>query len=96
MNYEWDENKRISNLKKHGLNFEEVKYVFESSPSITLNSKGNYGEERFFTIGLLANVVVVIVHTKRNETTRIISFRHANRKEREVYYGNCKNDKRGD
>ena len=90
MEFEWDENKRIANLKKHGIDFAEVENVFEDECKITfLDNREDYGEERLITIGLVQNVLIVtVVYTERNTKTRIISARRAKKQERSLYYGN--------
>jgi uncharacterized DUF497 family protein len=45
MRYEWDERKRLANLKKHGLDFFDADVVFDSSHVITPSHHS--GEERF-------------------------------------------------
>jgi uncharacterized protein len=71
MQLEWDEAKRLTNLAKHGLEFEDV--------------REDYGELRFRAYGLLKGIVVQIVYTPRNESLRIISFRKATDYETEQY-----------
>ena len=46
-----------------------------------------YGEQRFVTIGLLEDVVV-IVHTETDEEIRIISMRGATKHEQKLYFKN--------
>jgi len=89
--FEWDEEKRKTNILKHGLDFREVESVFRDPYRLTMEDTcSGYGEIRFKTIGMLVSkiVVVVVVHTERNEVTRIISLRFATRKERKLYNGN--------
>jgi uncharacterized DUF497 family protein len=51
-----------------------------------LDTKGNYGEDRFIGIGFLKNFVAVVVYTEpEDETTRIISLRKALKHEREQF-----------
>jgi uncharacterized DUF497 family protein len=90
MEFEWDENKRLLNLTKHGIDFADLWSVFEDLHSITLlDNRKDYGEIRQRTMGLIRNVlVVVVIHTQRNSKTRIISARRAKKKEREEYYVN--------
>lgn len=85
--FEWDENKNASNLKKHGISFEEACEIF-NSPILTREDKReNYGEARHISYGILGDVVVAaVVHTDRNDKIRIISARLANRTERRLYY----------
>ena len=51
MNFEWDENKNASNKKKHGIDFNDAKEVFEdknrhNSP----DNREDYGEERWIVL----------------------------------------------
>ena len=91
MKFEWDENKRLSNFKKHGLDFTDIYCVFEDEQAVSFeNISKDFGEYRFITIGCYRNkfCIVVVVYTKRKEKIRIISFRKASKAERRLYYGN--------
>jgi uncharacterized DUF497 family protein len=89
MEYEWDEKKRKSNLAKHRLDFADAWKILESNDAITLKDpKHSQSELRFLTIGYFRDelCVVAVVHTARQKKTRIISFRHANKKERKILW----------
>jgi uncharacterized DUF497 family protein len=88
MIYEWDEKKRLSNIKKHGFDFADAYVVFKDEQAIQIADKRkDYGELRIKTIGKYhKEIIVVIIHTGRKKAVRIISFRRANKKEREAYY----------
>ncbi len=51
----------------------------------------NYGETRWISIGQITlisqdkNVIIVVVHTQRNQVIRLISARKANERERKRY-----------
>ena len=83
--YEWDEAKARQNFAKHGLRFEDVDRVFSGHCVTFEDDRFDYGEERLITLGLLAGRVVLIAHSPRDEGTRIISMRKANRREQEIY-----------
>lgn len=84
--YEWNETKNRANISKHGLSFEDANIVF-SGPCVTFeDTRHDYDEKRFITLGPLAGRVVVIAHTSRDENTRVISMRKANIREQEIYY----------
>ena len=53
------------------------------------HSENNPGEDRIQTIRLVGKVLFV-VYTERKEAWRLISVRIANKKEKRLYYGNCK------
>jgi uncharacterized DUF497 family protein len=83
---EWDEAKNASNFAKHGLRFEDAKWVLSSPASITFeDDRFDYGELRLVTMGLLEGRLVVIAHTPRGRVTRIISMRKGNRREEKVF-----------
>jgi uncharacterized DUF497 family protein len=90
MRFEWDENKNRSNRKKHGISFALAKEVFADPFCLTIPDSTVRGDERFWTIGRLENlVIVVVVHATRDERgeeiTRIISARKATPRERTYY-----------
>jgi len=84
---EWDERKRRENLHKHGLDFADAEEVLNSRYRMDVPVVRR-GEQRTlsiaYSLGHLA--VLVMVHTDRGGTPRIISFRRASRLEREAYY----------
>lgn len=86
MRLSWDETKRQSNLKKHGLDFAMAGEVLASRFRLEIDIVRN-GEARVqsisYALGFLA--VLTVVHTGRDGATRIISFRRASTIEREMY-----------
>jgi len=86
MLFEWDEAKSNRNLKERGLDFENAAMIFDSPVHIALDDRKDYGEDRFIALGAVDDVVLVVVYTDRGEVRRIISARHANRKERELWH----------
>jgi len=85
--FEWDGAKARANLKKHRVSFEEATTVFGDPLAITIESTVPSTEKRYVTIGHCAtgDVVIVVVHTDRNDRIRIISARPASRAERRQY-----------
>ena len=84
--FEWDEAKRRSNLRRHGIDFAEVAAVFANAPVTELDARYDYGERRFVTLGLLKGAVVVIAHTEEEDVIRIISARRALKHEEIKYF----------
>ena len=75
--FSWDEAKRRSNLKKHGIDFRDAAKIFDG-PLVTVeDTRENYGEPRFIALGLLDGLVVSFVYTEREDQIRIISIRKA-------------------
>jgi uncharacterized DUF497 family protein len=88
MKFEWDDEKNRGNIVKHGLDFNDAPEVFDGPIVERLDTRFDYSEERWIAIGLLRNVlcVVVIYSELTSSTVRIISFRKADKYEREAYY----------
>jgi uncharacterized DUF497 family protein len=45
-----------------------------------------YGERRFVTLGMLAGIVVSIVHTENEHEIRVMSFRKASKRESQIHF----------
>jgi uncharacterized DUF497 family protein len=85
--FEWDPAKTEANESKHGVSFAEAMTVFGDSLSLTgYDPDHSDDEDRFVTMGMSAEGRLLIVsHTDRGETIRIISSREASRGERKDY-----------
>ena len=77
MRYCWDEGKRQSNLRDHGLDFVDAQAVFSGLTFTYQDNRFTYGERRFVTLGLLKGIPVSIAHTETDDEIRVISFRKA-------------------
>ena len=87
--FEWDERKRQTNIKKHGIDFADVTGLFYDEESIIIANPEHYVEERCIALGMDAtSKVVVVVHVYRDiDVVRIISARKADPKERRQFTG---------
>jgi uncharacterized protein len=87
LNFAWDPAKAAENLAKHGVSFEEAATVFRDTLSQTgADPDHSVGEERFVTFGLsTGGRLLVVAHTERGDTIRIISAREATPGERTIY-----------
>jgi uncharacterized DUF497 family protein len=84
--FEWDEAKCLANVAKHGFDFVDAVLVFEGDIVTIEDDRFEYEEQRFVTLGLLNGRGVVIVHTEREDVTRIISVRKATKNEERSYF----------
>lgn len=96
MRFEWDEQKRRSNIQKHGFDFRDAWKVFQLPMLVALDERKDYGEDRWIGIGVLNTRVVVLVFTERAEKTiRVISMMKATTYER-IRYEQLLRDQLGD
>jgi uncharacterized DUF497 family protein len=85
--FELDPGKAASNLRKHGVSFEEAASVFKD-PLATVYEDPDHSlrEKRYLTIGTSAQGRLLhIAFADRGERIRIINARKVTRKERELY-----------
>lgn len=82
--FEWDRRKERLNRLKHGVGFEEASTVFEDSNALSIRDEAHSGDEdRYIIIGYsTAGRILVVSHTHRIDTVRIISARRATPRER--------------
>ena len=73
-------------LIKHKINFEDAKNIFLDPNRLEREDKRDYNETRIQVIGIVNQVVLFVVYTKRNGRYRIISARRANKNEQRQYY----------
>ncbi|HTQ59495.1 MAG TPA: BrnT family toxin [Candidatus Solibacter sp.] len=92
--FSWDAHKALSNLKKHGVSFEEAATVFVDPEALDWDDpEQSYSELRDKRLGSsLAGRILIVVYTQRRlkhgqELIRIISARQATLKERKAYAG---------
>lgn len=86
MEIEWGNNKAAANLIKHKIDFEDAKNIFLDTNCLEREDKRDYNETRIQVIGIVNQVVLLVVYTKRNGRYRLISARRANKNERRQYY----------
>ena len=88
MKFEWDERKNKENIRKHGIDFRDAVAMFDHPMLVALDTRKEYGEDRWIGIGLLRVAVAVIVYLEweDEQTIRIISARKATKHESKEYY----------
>ena len=87
LTFRWDGSKAATNVRKHGVSFEEAATVFGDPLSLTIaDTLHSEGEDRFVTMGQsAAGRLLAVVHTERGDAVRIIGARLATRRERRAY-----------
>jgi len=87
MKFEWDPNKARSNLRKHKISFEEAVTALGDTMAATgTDPDHSISEDRHVTFGVSERGrLLVVAHTERGDTVRIISARMASKGERQIY-----------
>lgn len=81
MRITFDPAKRERTLAERGLDMADADKVFAGLCIDIPDERKDYGEQRFLTVGLLMERMVIIVWTPRGGARRIISMRNANERE---------------
>ncbi len=89
--YVWDEAKRKSNLKKHGLDFKDAYLIYENPDKCTYEASRE-DEYRMMDVALavIKGRLLTLVYTERGDDVRVISFRNSSREERKQYEADTK------
>jgi len=92
MKFEWNPDKNKSNVKKHGVDFEEAESVFQDEMALELfDDDHSEDEDRFIIIGISSKTrELTVCHCYKNsgDTIRIISARRATKNEIAIYERN--------
>lgn len=86
--FEWDAQKRLSNIEKHGIDFRQALRAFRDPQSVEYISRGEYAEQRCVLIGLAGNRLITVIYVVRDTKIRIISARAPRREERSLWNAN--------
>lgn len=88
-NFAWDPSKAVSNLRKHGVSFEEAQSVFHDEWALQFfDAEGSETEERYLMLGMSRDSRLLLVcHCESSDTIRLISARKATGNERKHYQG---------
>ncbi len=83
LEFDWDENKRRTNIAKHGIDFFDAIKIFWGN--ILQKQSPKAGEDRILAIGKFGDDFLAVVYVKRGNVIRIISARRAKKYERRAY-----------
>jgi len=89
MRYSWDDAKNRSNIKRHGIAFEDAQRIFDGPTVERVDDRFDYGETRVYAIGLVGGLEITVIYTDRADNERrIISAWRAEPHERRTYWQN--------
>ena len=80
----WDNEKRDRVLRERGIDFEELRFLFEGPTTARRSDRGS--EVRYMAFGFLDNQELAVVCTIRADVCWIITARRANKNERKKYH----------
>ncbi len=82
MKFEWDENKNLENIQKHGTDFNDTIALFYGPMIVNFDDRFDYNEDRLIGVGFMKHIIAIVVFIEKNaDVIRIISARRANKNE---------------
>jgi len=87
MNFDWDQKKAESNLRKHCVSFDEAATVFLDPMAVSgPDPEHSVSEDRYITFGYSRlGRLLAVCHTYRPGAIRIVNARRVTRGERKLY-----------
>jgi len=84
MVFEWDEAKSVTNKSKHGIDFDTAREMWNDSNRVEIQTPYPL-EDRNILISKIGEKLYTAIFTYRGNAIRIISVRHARKKETTLY-----------
>ena len=89
MRYSWDERNNRSNIRRHGIAFDDAKRIFDGPTVEKVDDRFDYGELRVYAVGLVNGLEITVIYTdEENGKRRIISAWRAEPHERRYFWQN--------
>ena len=86
MEFEFDPRKAAVNVAKHDVSFAHAEQALRDPRALTMEDPDAEGEQRMVTLGMDAlGRILMVIHTRREGRTRVISARKASPGERAQY-----------
>ena len=89
MEFTWDPDKNLVNIRRHAIGFADASRIFEGPTVERVDDRYEYGEIRVYAIGLVNGIEITVIYTDRGDDKRhIISAWRAEPHERRYYWQN--------
>ena len=65
MRFTWDPAKNVSNVRRHGISFEDAARIFDGPTVERTDDRFDYGEVPVYAIGLVNGLEITVIHRPR-------------------------------
>ena len=90
MRLTWDAAKNRANVQRRGVSFADAARIFDDPTVERLDDRLDYGEARYYAIGLVEDVEFTVIYTDRSDDERrIISAWRSEPAERRYFWRNA-------
>ncbi len=85
--FEWNDDKRLLAIEKHGIDFTDAIRIFDGRPTTYAPSSQNHpDDQRWITTGDLDGLMISVVWIYRDSKIRIITARRARKNEKSEFH----------
>jgi uncharacterized DUF497 family protein/uncharacterized protein (DUF4415 family) len=95
MRYTWDERKNRSNIRRHGIAFEDAKRIFDGPTVENVDYRFDYGEVRVYAVGLVNGLEITVIYTDEDNGKDASSQRGELSRTKGATSGKVSNARRG-
>lgn len=87
MRFTWDPAKNRKNIAKHGIALADAARIFDGPTVEQADDRFDYGEDRFYAIGLVDGIEITVIYSDRGAgERRLIAAWRATPRERRAYW----------
>lgn len=87
MQFTWEPDKNRSNVRRHGIAFQDAARIFDGPTVERDDDRFDYGEVRVYAIGLVNGIEIVVIYTDRDPDIRhLVSAWRAEPHERRYFW----------
>jgi len=83
--FDWHDAKHERNVEERGFGFDFAAQVFAGRVLTRADDREDYGEVRIKAVGEVDGIILLAIHTDREDVRSLISARKANKKERALW-----------
>jgi uncharacterized DUF497 family protein len=66
----WDQDKNLSDVRRHGIAFQDAAKIFDGPTLERVDDRFEYGEVRIYAIGLVHGIEIAVIYTDRDPDER--------------------------
>ena len=87
MRFTWDPDKNLTNVRRHGIAFQDAARIFDGPTVERIDDRFEYDEVRIYAIGLVNGIEITVIYTDRAPDERqLISAWRAEPHERRYFW----------
>ena len=93
MRFTWRADKNRTNVRRHGIAFQDAARIFDGPTVERVDDRFDYGETRIYAIGVVNGIEITVIYTDRESGERhLVSAWRSEPHERRYYWQKLKEE----